>query len=258
MSVYKVVAINHAAESENRIHSDEMASRFGFRGALVPGVAVYGYMIHPLVEKFGTDWLSSHQSSVRFMKPAYDGEELSIEMKPSGEGWDVTCTSPLGELLAVLTSRTPCNAEPATPAAIFSSAPLTRERVLITKDTIDLQRPLPRWTWHAHRAGNTEYAAQVADGLPVYQQFIHPHWALATANYMLVRSYIMPAWIHVGSEITQHRPLLVDSDVIIDAACIEQWERKGHEFVKLDIRYSDAAGLISQIMHTAIYKVAGA
>lgn len=258
MSIYKVVAINHAAESENRIHSDEIASRFGFRGALVPGVAVYGYMTHPLVERFCVDWLSSHQTSVRFLKPAYDGEELTIEMKPAGGGWDLTCTSPYGELLAVMNSKTPCTAAPAPVAEVFSRSPLAPERLLISADTINLERPLPVWHWRTEQASNVEYAAQVADDQAVYAEYVHPHWALGTANYILVRSYIMPAWIHVGSEITQHRALHANSTVDIAAACVEKWERKGHEFVKLDIRYTDADGLIARVMHTAIYKVAGA
>jgi acyl dehydratase len=258
MSIYKVVAINHAEASENRIHSDEIASRLGFRGALVPGVAVYGYMTHPLVERFGADWLSSHETSVRFLKPAYDGEELTIEMKPAADGWDVTCTSPFGELLAVMQSKTPCTAVIESASEVFSRSPLARERVLVSADTIDLERPLPIWHWHADKAGNVEYTAQVADDLSVYANYIHPHWALATANYILVRSYIMPAWIHVGSEIAQHRPFRSDTAIDIAAACVEKWERKGHEFLKLDIRYTDAYGLIARVLHTAIYKVAGA
>lgn len=258
MSTYKVIAINHAESSENRIHSDEIASRLGFRGALVPGVAVYGYMTHPLVERFGADWLSSHETSVRFLKPAYDGEEIHITLQAEGDSWNVSCTGPQGELLAVMKSKTPCTSAPAALPAVFSQTPLERDRVLISRETLDLAHPLPVWHWRADRAGNTEYTAQVADGLPVYSDIIHPHWALATANYILVRSYVMPAWIHTGSEITQHRPLLVDSTVDVSAACVEVWERKGHEFLKLDIRYTDAEGLIARVLHTAIYKVAGA
>ena len=33
------IAYNHATESENKIHSDEVARRYGFRGGLVPGYA---------------------------------------------------------------------------------------------------------------------------------------------------------------------------------------------------------------------------
>ncbi len=34
-----VTAKNFSEASENRIHSDEIAKKFGFKGALVPGVA---------------------------------------------------------------------------------------------------------------------------------------------------------------------------------------------------------------------------
>ena len=49
MTAYHVVARNFSTDSENRMHSDEMANRYGFQGALVPGVAIYGHLIKPLV-----------------------------------------------------------------------------------------------------------------------------------------------------------------------------------------------------------------
>ena len=42
MTTYHVVARNFSTHSENRMHSDELASRYGFRVADVPGVAYYG------------------------------------------------------------------------------------------------------------------------------------------------------------------------------------------------------------------------
>ena len=64
MTTYEVVARNFSQANENRIHSDEVAQRYGFTGALVPGVAVYGHLTHPVVERFGEDWLSRSMSSV--------------------------------------------------------------------------------------------------------------------------------------------------------------------------------------------------
>ena len=43
---YRVEAFNTAKESENKIHDDTIARRFGFEGGLVPGVDVYAYMTH--------------------------------------------------------------------------------------------------------------------------------------------------------------------------------------------------------------------
>ena len=41
------IAFNQATDSENRIHSDEVARQYGFRGGLVPGVTVFAYLVHP-------------------------------------------------------------------------------------------------------------------------------------------------------------------------------------------------------------------
>jgi hypothetical protein len=58
MGTYQVIARNYSEASENKIHDDDVARRYGFRGALVPGVEVYGYLTHPLVERLGESWLA--------------------------------------------------------------------------------------------------------------------------------------------------------------------------------------------------------
>ena len=78
MGAYEVTARNFSEASENRIHSDEIAKKFGFRGALVPGVAVYGHATYPLVEAFGEDWLGHSASAVRLLKPTYHGDALTV------------------------------------------------------------------------------------------------------------------------------------------------------------------------------------
>jgi hypothetical protein len=46
LAPYSVAAFNTAHDSENKIHDDATARRFGFGGGLVPGVDVYAYMTH--------------------------------------------------------------------------------------------------------------------------------------------------------------------------------------------------------------------
>ena len=53
LSPYQVEAFNTAAQSENKIHDDAVARRFGFKGGLVPGVEVYAYMTHVPVARWG-------------------------------------------------------------------------------------------------------------------------------------------------------------------------------------------------------------
>ena len=75
---YGVKARNTSAHSENKIHDDAVARQYGFRGGLVPGVTVYAYLTEPLVAAFGAAWLQRGTASVRFHKPVFDGEELTV------------------------------------------------------------------------------------------------------------------------------------------------------------------------------------
>ena len=75
---YRLKARNTSTQSENAIHHDDVAKRYGFGGGLVPGVTVYAYLTHPLVEAWGPAWLERGTSSVRFTRPLLDGDETVI------------------------------------------------------------------------------------------------------------------------------------------------------------------------------------
>jgi len=67
MSVHSAIARNFAEASENKIHSDDIAKRFGFTGALVPGVTVFGHLAWPLTQRFGERWLRGSWVTTRFV-----------------------------------------------------------------------------------------------------------------------------------------------------------------------------------------------
>src|SRR5688572_16197226 len=48
-----ISAFNTATSSENKIHDDAVASRFGFTGGLVPGVDVFAYLAHMPMAAWG-------------------------------------------------------------------------------------------------------------------------------------------------------------------------------------------------------------
>ena len=66
---YSVDAYNMSWDSENKIHDDAVAKRFGFSGGLVPGVDVYGYMTHQAIARWGRAWLAQGSGNCRFLKP---------------------------------------------------------------------------------------------------------------------------------------------------------------------------------------------
>src|SRR5437868_8171445 len=75
---YRVSAYNTAHQSENKIHDDTVARRFGFSGGLVPGVDVMAYMMHLPVATWGRAFLERGLIDARFVKPVYDGEMVEV------------------------------------------------------------------------------------------------------------------------------------------------------------------------------------
>src|ERR1700732_4935278 len=78
LETYRVQAYNSSKQSENKIHDDAVARRFGFSGGLVPGVDVMAYMMHLPVAKWGRAFLEYGLIEARFVKPVYDGEIADV------------------------------------------------------------------------------------------------------------------------------------------------------------------------------------
>src|ERR1700704_4440103 len=83
---YQVAAYNTAKSSENKIHDDATAKRFGFKGGLVGGVHVYAYMSHLPVQCWGRAWLERGTGEARFGKPVYEGDIAEITAVEDADG----------------------------------------------------------------------------------------------------------------------------------------------------------------------------
>ena len=69
-----MIGYNYAEAHDNKIHSDDVASQYGFKGGLVPGVGVYAYLTYPVVVAFGREWLERGAMTAKFLKPIYRRE----------------------------------------------------------------------------------------------------------------------------------------------------------------------------------------
>jgi hypothetical protein len=79
MNNWSAVAFNTAPDSENRIHGDDLAKEYGFEGGLVPGVTISAYLVHPLIDLWGQDWLERGFANCKITSPLYDNENFSVE-----------------------------------------------------------------------------------------------------------------------------------------------------------------------------------
>ena len=118
---YRVKAFNTAKASENKIHDDAVARRFGFGGGLVPGVDVYAYMAHQPVARWGRAWLERGTAECRFQKPVYDGDIATVTASATTEGLELRVESH-GEICA--TGRASLPDRPLPPPERFPEPPL--------------------------------------------------------------------------------------------------------------------------------------
>lgn len=254
--MHRPIARNFAVASENRIHSDEIAQRMGFTGALVPGVTVFAHLTWPLTQSFGADWLSNSLVATRFLKPAYDGETLSIADRTREDVTTVEARNEGGTLLATL-ECTRTALPPIDPRSKIRGSSVASDRVPIEWDTVRIDEPFALFRWTPDVAHNREYADRVDDTTELFRDgVLHPHTLLAQANQALVRRFIMPAWIHTGSEIRFRSLLRVGDEIEVRALPIERWEKKGHQFIKLYIAYVRGDVVATEIYHTAIFRIA--
>src|SRR6266403_4831774 len=123
---YRVSAYNTAKQSENKMHDDTVAKRFGFSGGLVPGVDVMAYMMHLPVTKWGRAFLERGLIEARFVKPVYDGETADVTGTESDGVLSIQVES-RGQLCATGTASLPA-AAPSVSIADFADAAPVRER----------------------------------------------------------------------------------------------------------------------------------
>ena len=263
--VHTGVAINHAEEHENRIHSDDIAAKLGFEGALVPGVTVFGLTSIAITKQFGAAWLEGSCVHTRFLKPAYHNDILNVYATNENHANEAKCFNELGTLLCTL------NTNPLKVAAEFSQYPFdtattpipaTRiDRPVIQWDLIKENSPFPPRSWRPSSEENAKLAAEVQDSHPCFtearENLVHPHLLLSHANQTLVDEFEMPAWIHVGSELRLHQALQLNRTYRVFATPTRKWRHKGHEFLTLYIAYLYKDKVQTEIFHTAIFRIAG-
>src|SRR5256885_15169635 len=123
---YRVQAYNTAKQSENKMHDDTVAKRFGISGGLVPGVDVMAYMMHLPVAKWGRAFLERGLIDARFVKPVYDGELAELTADESNGVLSIQVQS-RGQLCATGVASLPASV-PAVSIADYREVAAVAER----------------------------------------------------------------------------------------------------------------------------------
>jgi len=257
MNIYRVRAYNTAHSSENKIHDDAVARKFGFTGGLVPGVDVYAYMMHLPVERWGRAFLERGTAQCRFTTPVYDGATAEVTGREDGDTITIEVTSG-GKSCATGSARLPVDA--ATPPSLdrYPSAipPAMEKRPAASAASLPVGGVLGAIPFEASGEFVAAYLHDVreTDGLYAREGLVHPGTVLRMANFALLKNVLLGPWIHVGSAIQNFGAPRAGETMTARALVAANYERKGHLFVELDVLVlGDASRPIAQVRHTAIY-----
>jgi acyl dehydratase len=265
LAEYRVIARNTSESSENKIHDDAVARRYGFRGGLVPGVTVYAYMTRPLAEALGAAWLERGTAHVRFVKPVLDGEEVTVAgtvtaRDEKGVTASLTASTASAGECAVLMATVPAGTPTPVNAALYPVAPLPTERPAATRAQLQSLETLGTPVALYDAAQAADYLQKVGDALPLYRGaggWVHPAFFLHQANLALSQNVRMGPWIHTGSVVRHLGGARVGARLETRGRVRSLFEKKGREFVELDLAIvaGERAWPVAHVLHTAIYRL---
>lgn len=252
MNGYSVRARNLAPDSDNKIHDDEVAQRFGFTGALVPGVEVFAYATHPFAAEWGEDFLTRGAMDMRFRRPVYDGEDVTVEGKETANGYDVTLVGPDGEPRA-LGHAALADAVAAVDPSRYVETPMSDAIPRADATSLAVGRRLGSVREPATADGHAAYLHGISETLPLYQRFVHPGALLRMVNAVLFRNVAMGPWIHTASSCRFLAPAPVPSTLTAHGVVTERYERNGKSWVRFDALVLAGERPVVEVDHLAIY-----
>jgi acyl dehydratase len=252
---HRVSAYNTSKFSENKIHDDTVARKYGFSGGLVPGVDVLAYMLHMPVAKWGRDFLERGLIEARFVKPVYDGETAEVSAVDEAGGLTIEVQSK-GDICATGTASLPASV-PSFSLADYTEIAAVNERKPVSTGSYVIDKWLgtePR-TWAGEAA--SEYLGDIRETDPIYARegLGHPGLLPRIMNKVLVDNAILGPWIHVGTRMQLLSAGKVGDELTARAKVVGNYEKKGHRFVELDaLVVANNKTPLAHCWHIAIYQ----
>jgi len=261
----KIVAFLDGEDSptiSNPIHSTEVAAQYGFRGALVGGVTVYGWFTPAILEVLGEAWLSAGWADVSFRRPVFPGDQLTARVKRDGETTTLQMLHENGSAAIEGTAGlaiAPWLGELTVPA-IREAEPRPEVLPILTLETapgVSNLRPMPvpysveDASTYATRLQQDTSARFNGPGA-----IVHPGWIAARMTPLLKHSYQYGPSIHIRSQVQHLYPARAGQLFTMAGTFLRAYEQNGHHVAELDgsLLAEDGAEC-ARMRHTTIFRI---
>ena len=267
---YNVIAHHAFHDTNNRMHSDGLPQKLGFRGAFVLGVATYGNMTRALVGRYGEEWLGRAVVNVQFLKPVCEGDRLRIETQPMAgreqeRAFQVTAYNETmaNEVAARMEATTPTPFPAVDAAASLKpnewEGPVTQRR---TWDVVEVNKPYRSLRSTLSTADNETWKRILEDDSPIYYQGdrppIHPAHVLRQVQLGSTNQYKGDNAVHGSTRAVIHRMLRVGDPIHVLTVPTAKWDKKGNHWVTIYCAVRTGDQVCAEIYHTQIFKLRGA
>jgi acyl dehydratase len=253
---YRVSAFNTATASENKIHDDATARRFGFKGGFVGGVNVYAYMTHQPVQRWGRAWLERGTGEAKFIKPVYGNDIAEVTAVEDPDGLALAVHSQ-GVLCATGRAAMPPDLPPPAALSDFKAVPPRTDRAQADEESLKVGDWLGMTPAPITEASHAQDLQDIRETDPIYarEKIAHTATILRCCNRVLTQNVILPAWIHMGGAVRNLGLAHVGDTLNVRARITKNYDRKGHKWVELDcmVVANETIPLI-RATHVAIYR----
>ncbi|MDA0353512.1 MAG: hypothetical protein O3A10_15085 [Chloroflexi bacterium] len=248
----------------NAIHSTQGAKDYGYQAALVGGVTVWGWATPTILESLGERWLDDGWALVRFRRPTYPGDELTVRVDETAEGGHTfRMTKPSGDnaLVGELgLGKAPWFdeiTEPERRTAEERPAKLPRLTLDLAHST-DQMRPLAT---PISEADAREYGVEkqrTSDPRFIgAHPLVHPGWIAGRMTRLMHHSFDYGPAIHSSTHVQNLARFESGQTVTSIGRLADAFERKGHHYAVLDAKLIAEDGTeLTRIRHTTIFQVA--
>lgn len=257
LAPHTVVAFNAAKQSENKIHDDTVARRFGFTGGLVPGVDVHAYLSHAPLARWGEAFLSRGRMASRFGKPLYEGQSATVTAIERDGGLDVSIES-AGVVCGTARATLPDTVEAPDFSRFLEGTPPAHEDRPPASEQVYRQGAwlgIHPFVFTADQ--QAAYLKDIGEDHAIYagQGILHSGTLLRACNWVLTHNARLGPWIHVGSTLQHLAPGRVGDTITVRAQVLRNVENKGHKIVELDaLVIANGTTPIARVEHAAIYE----
>jgi hypothetical protein len=266
-------AFNQVPDSDNRIHSDELAREYGFTGALVPGVTVSCYLVQPAVEAWGLHWLERGAVHATIKSPLYDEREFTVEVEQQGDESRYHAQLLSEDRLCATSEVWLPDAQEVEPG--YQNHNLMTDAwqaPVADREVMEKYRqqgcPAKSFTWSAEHEMATYLRRQgdmpgllrtqfVSAAKKAASGYANLSFLLGCANRHFAAVASMSPWIHLEIRAQNFKAVPLNTALVSEMTITDLFNKKSHEFADcvFNLFEADSKRCVCSIQQRAIYKM---